>query len=281
MKWDMNLWVKAVEGAVTSFSSRAVFVLPAILAAVAVILLGFMVAWLASRITRKALGWIRLDHLTKGTPLPGVLESAGYGKGMGGLLGKLVYWAIFLVFLSAAASIIGLPQVAGVIEAIFAYIPNVLASLIILTIGAYIANILGDFIVVFLEGSEVPYARYVAGAARTLVYVFVLVATLEQLGLGTSILLNNISIVIAGLALAFALSFGLGSRNALRDMVAMYCVRDLVKSKHTVQVGDTSGRIVDVTKTGVIIEDNKRKRQYIGGNTVMENCSVTTGQGVD
>ena len=275
MNWDVNLWYKAVEEAVGSFASRAVFVLPAILGAVAVFLLGFLVAWIAAVITRKVLGWIRLEQLTKRTALPDVLDTMGYQGGIGAFLSKLVYWAIFLVFLSAAANVIGLPKVANVIEAIFTYIPNVLAALIIIIIGAYVANILRDFIIAFFEGAKVAYGSYIAGGAQILVYVFVVAFALGQLGLNTLILLSNINIIIAGFALAFALSFGLGSRNALSNVVGMYCMGKLVKRGTTIEVGDISGKIVEVTKAGVLVEDSRGGRSFIGGDRIMEHCSIT------
>ena len=55
---------------------------------------------------------------------------------------------------------------AGVIQAIFAYIPSVLAALIILIIGAYVASILGAFVVVFLVGNQQTTIENPAEAMR-------------------------------------------------------------------------------------------------------------------
>lgn len=273
MDWDVTLWIEAIEEAVRSFASRAVFALPAVLGAIAVFLLGFFVAWVASGLTRGALGWTRLDRLIERTPLPRAMESMDYKRGIGNLLSKLVYWAVFLVFLAAAANIIGLHEVAGAIEKIFGYIPNIIAALIIIIVGAYVARILCDFIVAFFGGAKVAYGSYIAAGARLLVYAFVAVFVLEQLGVDTYILMSNMNIIIGGFALAFALSFGLGSRKAIHSMIGVYYVGRLAGKGDAVRVGDLSGTIVEVTKTGVIIEDSKQQRHYVGGDRMMDNFS--------
>jgi hypothetical protein len=274
MDWDVNLWIQAVEEAVASFASRAVFALPAILGAIAVFLLGFLVAWIASNLASGVLRLTRLDRLVEKTPLPQAMERMGYRRGMGTLLSKLVYWAVFLVFLAASANIIGLHEVAGVIEKIFGYIPNIVAALIIVIVGAYVARILCDVIVAFFEGTRVAYGHQVAAVARLLVYAFVAVFALEQLGVNTYVLMSNMNIIIAGFCLAFALSFGLGSRNAVKGMIGMYYVGRIAHKGDSVSVGDVSGTIVESTKTGVIIEDSKRRRHYVSGDRIMESLSI-------
>jgi hypothetical protein len=119
----------------------------------------------------------------------------------------------------------------------------------------------------------VAYGTYVGALARLLVYAFVAVFVLEQLGVDTYILMSNMNIVIGGFALAFALSFGMGSRTAIHSMIGMYYVGRLAGKGDVISVGDLSGKIVELTKTGVVIEDSKRRRHYVGGDRIMENFS--------
>ena len=273
MTWDMNLWAETVSEAVKSFASKAATALPAIIEALVVFLLGFICAGLSAAITRKILSWLRLDSLVEKTALPRVVEAMGYKKGVIGLVARLVYWAVFLVFLSASASIIGLEQVADVIRAIFSYIPSVIAALIIIIIGVYVAKLLRDSIIALFRGADVPYAPYVAGGAQVLVYAFVIVLALQQLGLDTTILMSNISIIIAGVMLAFAISFGLGSREVMDNIVRMHYLRDVISIGDTIDIDEISGKVAKITRTGVIIQTDDGTMHFISAQILSEYFS--------
>lgn len=275
MQSTFNLWAYGIRDATIKFITGALLKLPVVLASVFVLIAGFLVAWLSAVITRKLLRLIRLDPLVADTPLSQVLNAMGYRKGVSELISRLVYWGVLLVFIATSADVIGLRTVSAVIHAIFSYIPNIIAAIVIVIIGLYLARILRDSIVAIFAGAHVPYGVYIAGFAQFVIYIVILVMALDVLGLNTSILLSNINIIIAGLMLSFAISFGIGSKDVLRNMLQIHYLKDVISPGDEVEVDGIKGRIVRITRIGVLI-DNGEEEIFVSGERMAKGFRVTS-----
>ena len=95
------------------------------------------------------------------------------------------------------------------------YVPHVLAAAVILVAGSAAARILERQLLISAVNFGVQSARLVAGSARWLVLVVASGMALEHVGVGGTVLPIFLGIVVGGFALALALAFGLGARDAV------------------------------------------------------------------
>ena len=274
MNESVNQGLEGLRDNLLSTLETIIAGIPAFVGAILVFVLGIFVAWVGALFVRKMLGWIKIGKLAEKTPFRRIARSLGYGKGIEELLSRLVYWALLLVFLATASNIIGLTEVAAVIGNIFSYIPRIAAALIIVILGAYIARILRETVYTLLSGTRVPYTRGIADAARILVYIFVIIFALDQLGLDTYILISNLNIVLAGFALAFAVAFGFGFRSAAGNMVAVHYLKKMIRPKDRIRSGELEGRVQRIGRVGVFLEDKEGNRRFIEGRKLMENLEI-------
>src|SRR2546423_1694595 len=82
---------------------------------------------------------------------------------------------------------------------------------VMLAFGAYLARFVGAAVATYCKGISLPDAAVVGRLAFWAVLVFVVLVALDQLGLG-DIIRQSFLIVLAAIALGFALAFGIGGQ---------------------------------------------------------------------
>ena len=129
------------------------------------------------------------------------------------VIGRLVFWFVFIIALTMAADALGIPQVSAVLGQLIAYIPNIIAAILILILAALLANFVSG-IVRGATGSDL-----LASVARYAIIVYAAFAALTQLGIAVQLTANTFLILLGAVALAAALAFGLGGRDLARDVL--------------------------------------------------------------
>ncbi len=118
------------------------------------LLIAFIAAALASFIVKKLFKLIKLD---------GKFDKWGINEGQNGtatkFIGKLVFLIVFLLFLPAVLSALGLESVSKPItdfaNTFISYFPNIIAAAILIFIGIFLGGILGDVISVLLNKTSI------------------------------------------------------------------------------------------------------------------------------
>jgi small-conductance mechanosensitive channel len=97
------------------------------------------------------------------------------------ILGRLVFWFVFIIAITMATDALGIPQVSAVLAQLIAYIPNIIAAILILILAALLANFLSS-IVRGATGSGL-----LADIARYAIIVYAVFAALTQLGVAVEL----------------------------------------------------------------------------------------------
>ena len=188
---------------------------PKLLAALAILIIGYLIAKVVSGLITRALRGAGLDrtlHSGQGGQLVQRVT-----KSPSGLLGRIAFWALFLGALSLTASVLGIAALTAFVGAIFAYLPNVVAALaIFLVAGALAAGVAG--LVGRLMG-DTPLGKIVATAAPVLIMTIATFMILEQLKIAHDIVVTTYTLLLGAIALGAALAFGLGGRDVAARML--------------------------------------------------------------
>ena len=130
-----------------------------------------------------------------------------------GIIGKLVFWFVFIIALTMAADALGIPQVSEVLGQLIAYIPNIIAAILILILATLLAN----FVSGIVRGATASGA--LASVARYAIVIYAVFAALTQLGIAVQLTANTFLILLGSVGLAAALAFGIGGRDLARDVL--------------------------------------------------------------
>jgi small-conductance mechanosensitive channel len=214
--------------------------LPRIGAALALLILGYLVAWAASRILRKTLETIGLDELSERTGVRQELARVGLPPASR-LVAGAVRFAIVVIAVVAAISALGLSALTASLNAAILFLPKLFAAALLLLAGFVLAHIVRDR--VDRASARMDLAGPL-GALAELAIIAIFVATaLAQLSVPLAILTLIVAILIGAVAFSAALAFGLGSRETARQIAAGRSLSSSLRVGETITVGDLTGEI--------------------------------------
>ncbi|MDF2065923.1 mechanosensitive ion channel [Bacillus sp. Cr_A10] len=141
----------------------------------------------------------------------GFNSTSGAAPSFAALLGTIVQVVIILLFVVEALQLLELDFMVVLATGIFAYLPSVIAAIIILAVGFWLANLVEKLVGSLMKhASGTPhFLRYVAKYA---ILAFAFFMALDQLGIAASIINSAFILILGGVALAFGLAFGLGGK---------------------------------------------------------------------
>ena len=189
--------------------------LPRVVGFVAVLLIGYLIAKVVGNLVFRATHRAGLDRTVHSGAGGNLIQRAVPSPSR--LLGRVTFWALFLGAVSIAASVLGIKALTVFIGAVWAYIPNVIAALLIfLVAGAIAAGVVG---LVRRVMGDTSLGKIVAGVVPILVMTIATFMILEQLKIAPGIVKITYTALVGSIALASALAFGLGGREVASRML--------------------------------------------------------------
>lgn len=186
--------------------------LPALIVAMALLLVGWILARVVRRGILRFLKLVRADILAEKMGIEDFLLQGGVRYTTVTLLANLVYWLIMFTVILAALNTLGLQDAAALFNKIIVYMPNVIVALLVLMFGAFVAKIARAITFTYLSNIGISGADVIGHLAQWAILLFVVSVVLEQLSIGGQIVLSAFQIGFGALCLALALAFGLGGK---------------------------------------------------------------------
>jgi len=246
--------------AANSFFSTFAGYVPSMLGALAIFIIGLLIASVLRGTTKKILEWTGFSRLTdQAEVLNRFLEKAGIKKTLTSIIASFVYWIVFLVFLTATFETLGLQIVVSTLNDLIAYLPNVIIAAITIVLALLLGRFVKGLVLTGLEQMNISFGGIAASVAEAFVILFGASIASSQLGFDISVITANITIIIAGVVALLALSLGLGSRTAIANLVNGYYTKQLFKEGMRVTLCGYRGTIKDVNNVTVVLDVDGEK----------------------
>lgn len=215
-----NNWENLFFTPMRDLLSKIIAYIPVILSALLLLIIGMILAKLLGSIAKKIFEYTRIDKLAEKIGLKKEMELIGLHFSFSTLIGEAVKWFFIILTLITVVDVLHITQVTVFLTDIALYIPNVLAAVIILSLGLiagrFLFKILKDILSSF--NSEIA-ANLVATIAKWAIYIFSILAALVQLKIAVNLIEILLTGIIALLALAGGLSFGLGGKDKAKEII--------------------------------------------------------------
>lgn len=205
-----------------AFLSKVALFLPSLLAALLILLGGWVLAKFIRLLVFRFLLAIRFDVAGEKAGIDDILIRADIRQSPAELVATLVHWLMMLLVVMTAINTLGLAAVAELLNQVLLYIPKVIAAVVVLILGLFFANFMAGVIRTAAANAGLPEADVLANVARYGLVVFTGAVTLHELGVGAELVHSAFTIVFGAVALALALAFGLGCKDVARDWVMRY-----------------------------------------------------------
>src|SRR5215204_4914505 len=190
--------------------------IPQLIGAVVILIFGYIIAKVLQAIIGRVLQSIGFDGWMERGGIKQFFDRAETNQTPHSILGKLVFWFVFIIAITMAADALGIPQVSAVLGQLIAYIPSIIAAILILILAALLANFLSG-IVRGATGSDL-----LASIARYAIIIYAVFAALTELGIAVQLTAPTFLIVLGAVALAAAIAFGWGGRDVAKDIIERY-----------------------------------------------------------
>lgn len=215
--------------------------LPKLVGFLAVVIIGWIIARVVAGLVDRALRGVGFDRMLLGGT--GGSWVAKITSSPSRLLSKVVFWLLFLGALSIAVDVLGIQALEDLVATVWAYIPNVLAALLIFLVAAAISAAVAALATRVM--GDTGLGKLIATAAPILVMTIATFMILDQLQIAENIVTITYAGLVGAIALGAALAFGLGGRDvAGRMLEGAYAsgVANKEQLKRELEVGKSRAR---------------------------------------
>ena len=186
---------------------------PSLVAAVIVFLIGWLIAAILGKAAFHIVKALQINRALEGLGFKAALERGGMRLDAPKFFDELVKWFFIIVFLMAATDIVGLAQVTEFLRTVVLYLPNVIVAAFVVLIGVLLARLIEHSVRVSVKAAKLASANFLALLARWSVLIFSFLIALDQLKVAPEIIRIFVTGVVAMVAIAGGLAFGLGGRD--------------------------------------------------------------------
>jgi hypothetical protein len=199
---------------------------PQLIGAIVILIVGYVVAKVLQAVIGRVLQGIGFDGWMERAGIKRFFDRADTHQTPAGILGRLVFWFVFIIAIVMATDALGIRQVSAVFSQLIAYIPNIIAAILILILASLLAN----FVAGLVRGAT--GVDVLGTVAQVAIIVYAVFAALTQLGIAVQLTAPTFLIVLGAIALAAAIAFGFGAQGVARDIVEKaYERRDEARQK--------------------------------------------------
>ena len=187
--------------------------LPTLLAALIVFIVGWLIAIFLGKVVNRIIKAVKLDFLLEKLGFTKALAKAKLRLDSAKFFEELVKWFFIIVFLMAAVEILGLTEVGLFLRSILYYIPSVIIAAVVLLAAAVIARFMQKLVKVSADAAGLASSSAIAGIVKWAILIFGFIIALTQLGIAASLIQTIVIGIIAMIAIAGGLAFGLGGKD--------------------------------------------------------------------
>lgn len=213
---QFDTWRDAVVASLQQVFNTVMNYLPNLLAALIVLVVGIIIAASLGTVIEKLIAFTRVDQAIDKLGVNKVLKGLGRLK-VSAILGWLVKWFLIVVVFMAVADILSLKQINIFLESVAKFLPNVGVAIAILIIGFIGGNFVYQIVFRAVNAAKMHSPRFLANLAKWSIVVFALMASLIQLKIAQELVGTLFTGLIAMLALAGGIAFGLGGKNKAEE----------------------------------------------------------------
>lgn len=208
-------WDQMLEYSFLNVWSEVSAQLPNILAAILILIIGYLVANALKKIVVGLVQHLQVDGAIKATGANAVIEKTGYQLNTGRFLGTIVKWFILIVFFIFALDVLNLSEATTFLTtSVLAYLPRVFVATIILFGASIVAAFVEKLVVAGATAAGSRFAVLLGKFAKIAVIVFAVLAALNELQIANELVQMLFAGLVFAISLALGLSFGLGGREA-------------------------------------------------------------------
>ena len=272
-------WVASFRQAfVAAFDATASYA-PGILFAIVVLVVGWFLARLVRILARRL---VRGANRVIQSILPrSAAQTIGVPPGLTNLIGHIAFAAVFILALGMALDLAGYDAAVAWFTRVAAYLPNVIAGLVIIVLGYLLGILVRDQIALWLPDDAAAANLVLPKLGLYSVAGIALVVGLDQMGVDVRFLIALFVVVTAAASIGFATAFALGARMHVRNLIGTRAARRELTTGMVVEINGIKGTVLEVSQTYIVLDTDAGKvlvPGYMANEYAITIAAITPGR---
>ena len=253
---------RIIEAALAEIGKIAAAI-PSILQALLILLIGFILAKILSRLVKRLLVTLGADALAEKLNRIELVGKSNIQVRPSAFFSKLIYYIVFIIFLIAAVEALGMRAISMMLSDFIAYLPKAFAALLVLVFGVYLADLIKKAVLTATRSLGISAAPLIANAVFYFALINIVLIALRQAEMQTDFMEANLTVILAGIVAAFAIGYGLASRDLVANLLSAFYNRDKLKIGDDIEVDDVRGTIIELNNNSLTLRTQSGSRVII------------------
>ncbi len=215
----MNRYANELFSRLKIFFDKIMNFIPDLLVMLIILVVGFVTAHIVRFVLTRIFRAIKFDVWSDSVGIASMLNKSGIQSTPSAFISLFAYWLVVVIFVMAGFSSLNLKATNELISLFFLYLPRFFSALVIIVVGYIFAGFLGRAALLTGVNSGIRQSKLLGQTVRLFVLIFVFAMALEQLSIAPGIVFAAFSIFFGGVVLALSLAFGLGGRDAAKNVI--------------------------------------------------------------
>jgi len=211
----------------TQIWNLVITMLPRVAGAIIALIIGWIAGRALGKAVSKVLDKAGVDDALRQTIFGRVLERSGIT--CVGFFDLIVRWFVYLIAIFAAVDILQITILSTYMSSVVAYLPSLIAGVILLVAGFIVTDYIADFMKKVGEEAGVAYSKLFSDLIRLFLYAVVIIISLAQMKIDVSVLYIFANALAWGISIGAGVGLGIALGWGFKDVIAE-SAKDWIKS---------------------------------------------------
>jgi hypothetical protein len=247
-------WKELTFNSLNEMGINIMEAVPNVIGALLILLIGWIITKIIVYLLRKVLHLVKADKLTDIINEKDLFGKTDLKFNVTSVIVAFVKWIMFLVFLIVASDIMNWEIVSVEIGKLLSYLPKLFSALALFMVGLYIASFIKKAIRGLFESFDLSGAKIISSLVFYVIAIIITVTALNQAGIDTDIITNNLTIILGAFLATIAIGFGLGSKDIVSDLLKTFYTRKNYEIGQSIQFNNISGTIESINSISITLK---------------------------
>ncbi len=254
----MELPLNLVENFYINFLNA----LPQILKGLGFIIGAFLLYKILIWIIKRLLKFSRIEKANTLLNEMDFLQSMNVELNLSKIILGIIKFVYVLIVLIIGAEFLELRIVSEQIGKLLEYLPKLFIGLLIFILGVYLASQTRKLIYTLIKSIDAGGAKAISSVVFYLIFIFVSITALNQVGIDTQIISDNLTYIIGAALIAITIAVGLGSKDIVYRLILGFYTKKNLEIGMKIQIGQETGIIESIDNICLILNTGNEKIVY-------------------
>ncbi|NJC25970.1 mechanosensitive ion channel family protein [Neolewinella antarctica] len=228
-------------------------IIPALLKALVIVIIGYILARIVRNLLKRLLSAVGVDSLADRLMRIEMFKNAKFDLVPSKIISSAAYYFILIIFVMASVEAMGLKIISDLLNDLITYIPNAVTALIVLIFGIVLADGVKKIVYETCRSLNITAGNLLANVVFYFIMLNIVLIALGQAQLQTRFMEQNITVILAGVAGAFAIGYGLAARHVMGNLLASFYNRGRLHVGDEVSIDGMRGEIVTMNNSDLVL----------------------------